>query len=75
MRGFGLLTGLKCVLPNGDVTAAARREGLLVVPAGDNVIRLIPPLVVSDEEIDTAVGMLERAAKGLEASLVKGAAE
>ena len=75
VRGFGLLTGLKCVLPNGDVTAAARREGLLVVPAGDNVIRLIPPLVVSDEEIDTAVGMLERAAKGLEASLVKGAAE
>ncbi len=75
VRGFGLLTGLKCVLPNGDVTAAARREGLLVVPAGDNVIRLIPPLVVSDEEIDMAVGMLERAAKGLEASLVKGAAE
>lgn len=75
VRGVGLLTGLKCVLPNGDVTAAARSENLLVVPAGDNVIRLIPPLTVSDEEIDTAVGMLDKAARTLEASLIKGAAE
>ncbi len=75
VRGAGLLTGLKCVVPNGEVTAEARREGLLVVPAGDNVIRLIPPLIVSDEEIDIAVGMLDKAARSLEAQMVKGAAE
>ncbi|MGL4289455.1 MAG: aminotransferase class III-fold pyridoxal phosphate-dependent enzyme, partial [Phreatobacter sp.] len=65
----------KCVLPNGDVTNAAREADLLVVPAGDNVIRLIPPLIVSDEEIGQAVDKLEKAARQLEASLVKGAAE
>jgi acetylornithine/N-succinyldiaminopimelate aminotransferase len=75
VRGAGLLTGLKCVVPNGEVTAEARREGLLVVPAGDNVIRLIPPLIVSDGEIDLAVGMLDKAAASLEAQMVKGAAE
>lgn len=75
VRGFGLLTGVKCVLPNGDVTNAARDADLLVVPAGDNVIRLIPPLIVSDEEIGQAVDKLEKAARQLEASLVKGAAE
>ncbi|MBN8944451.1 MAG: aspartate aminotransferase family protein [Rhizobiales bacterium] len=75
VRGFGLLTGVKCALPNGDVTNAARDADLLVVPAGDNVIRLIPPLIVSDEEIGQAVDKLEKAARQLEASLVKGAAE
>ncbi|QCI64307.1 aspartate aminotransferase family protein [Phreatobacter stygius] len=75
VRGFGLLTGIKCALPNGDVTNALRDEGLLVVPAGDNVIRLIPPLIVSEEEIGLAVDKLEKAARLIEASLVKGAAE
>ena len=75
VRGVGLLTGLRCVLPNGDVTAELRKENLLVVPAGDNVIRLIPPLNVSDAEIDIAVGMLDKAARNLEATLVRGAAE
>ncbi|CEJ15163.1 Succinylornithine transaminase/acetylornithine aminotransferase [bacterium YEK0313] len=75
VRGFGLLTGLKCALPNGEVTAALRDQDLLVVPAGDNVIRLIPPLNVSEEEIGEAVDRLEKAARRIEASLVKGAAE
>lgn len=75
VRGAGLLTGLKCVLPNGDVTAELRKENLLVVPAGDNVIRLIPPLNVTDAEIDVAVELLDKAARNLEATLVRGAAE
>jgi acetylornithine/N-succinyldiaminopimelate aminotransferase len=75
VRGVGLLTGLKCALPNGDVTNAVRDEDLLVVPAGDNVIRLIPPLTVSEEEVALAVDKLDQAARRLEASLVKGAAE
>ena len=42
IRGEGLLLGLKCRVPNGEIAAAARGEGLLLVPAGDNVVRLLP---------------------------------
>ena len=51
-RGEGLLMGVKCQAANLDVVAAARRELLLTVPAGDNVVRLLPPLNVTDEEIE-----------------------
>ncbi len=62
VRGKGLLLGLKCKLPNTDVTAALREEHLLVVPAGDNVIRIIPPLVATEDDISTAVSTIEQAA-------------
>lgn len=74
VRGFSLLTGLQCVAPNTEVTAALRREDMLGVPAGDNVVRLIPPLIVSDAEIDLAVEKLHRAARAIEAEMAKGAA-
>ena len=62
VRGSGLLLGLKCKAPNIAVTAALRDEKLLVVPAGENVIRLLPPLTVSDEEIRDAVARIHAAA-------------
>ena len=65
-RGEGLLLGLKCRPPCGDVVAAARGEALLTVPAGDNVVRLLPPLNVTDEEIDEAARRLDRAAAAVE---------
>ncbi len=68
IRGEGLMMGLKTVVPNGDVVAAARRHHLLVIAAGDNVIRLVPPLVVSDAEIGDAVRRLEGACADLEAA-------
>ncbi len=61
VRGEGLLLGFKCRVPNADVVAAAARQGLLTVPAGENVVRLLPPLIVSDAEIDEACGRLSRA--------------
>lgn len=59
VRGQGLLMGLKCVVPVADVVAAARDEGLLLVPAGENVVRIIPPLTISEEEISEAIKRLE----------------
>jgi acetylornithine/N-succinyldiaminopimelate aminotransferase len=61
-RGLGLLLGLKCVGTPAQVQAACATEGLLAITAGDNVLRLAPPLVVTDSDIDQAVAMLGRAA-------------
>ena len=61
VRGEGLLLGLRCVTPNGQLVDALRDEHLLAVAAGDNVVRLVPPLIVSDDEVGAAMGMLERA--------------
>ncbi|HWT30281.1 MAG TPA: aspartate aminotransferase family protein [Propylenella sp.] len=59
IRGEGLMLGLKCRIPNADVAAAARAEGLLLVPAGENVVRLLPPLIVSEVEVEEAIARLE----------------
>jgi acetylornithine/N-succinyldiaminopimelate aminotransferase len=75
VRGFGLLTGVRCVVPNTEVAAELRKGNVLSVPAGDNALRLIPPLTVTDEEIGLAVDALEKAARNIEATLVRGAAE
>ena len=66
VRGTGLMLGLKCRPSNLDVVAAGYAEQLITVPAGDNVIRLLPPLNLSDEEIAEAVARLDRAATALE---------
>jgi acetylornithine/N-succinyldiaminopimelate aminotransferase len=62
VRGAGLILGLKCVVPAGEVQAACTAEGLLTVTAGENVVRLVPPLIVREAECREAVGMLRRAA-------------
>ena len=61
-RGMGLLRGLKCVVPQGIVQAACTAEGLMAITAGENVLRLAPPLVVTDSDIDQGVAMLRAAA-------------
>ena len=62
VRGEGLMIGIKCRVPAGDFVAKARDAGILTVGAGDNVVRLLPPLTVSEEEIDMAAERLEAAA-------------
>ncbi len=62
VRGVGLLTGLACVVPNTDVLRAFIDQGLLTVPAGDNVVRVLPPLIVSDEEIAEGIHRIDAAA-------------
>ncbi len=65
VRGLGLLIGIKCRLPAAMILSAVRDEHLLLVPAGDNVLRFLPPLNVSDEEIHAALDALDRAARAL----------
>lgn len=61
IRGQGLLAGLRLKPPVADLVKAALAERLLVVGAGDNVVRLLPPLNVHDDEIAEAVNRLSRA--------------
>jgi len=65
VRGEGLLVGVRCIVPVGEVNAAMRDQNLLGVGAGENVIRLIPPLIVTESEIDEAVERFERALSAL----------
>jgi acetylornithine/N-succinyldiaminopimelate aminotransferase len=74
IRGAGLMCGLKCAMPNAAVNAALREQRLLAVPAGDNVVRLLPPLIVSDEEIRTAVERIRSAAGNLVTAAPAGVA-
>ena len=60
VRGRGLLVGFETPAPAGEVVEAARDEGLLVLTAGDRVVRLAPPLTVSDDEVAAALDVLAR---------------
>lgn len=62
VRGSGLLMGLKMQVPNTEFVAALRNEGLLTVGAGDNVVRLLPPLIIGEDEVRYATEAIERAA-------------
>ena len=68
VRGQGLMLGLKCKVPNGDVVARLFANGLLVVGAGDNVVRLVPPLIIGESEIDAAAAIIDLAAGQLAAA-------
>lgn len=65
VRGAGLMLGLVAVPPNGDVVAAATENGMLTVPAGDNVVRLIPPLTIGNTEVDEAIAILDKTAASM----------
>jgi acetylornithine/N-succinyldiaminopimelate aminotransferase len=76
VRGEGLLIGLRAAIPNGELVDALRAEKLLTVGAGDNVVRLLPPLIVSPVEIADAVERIDRACSKLEqARSLKAGAE
>ncbi|WP_332308039.1 aspartate aminotransferase family protein [Elstera litoralis] len=62
VRGEGLLMGLRCVAPNGEVQTRLREQGLLTVAAGDNVVRLLPPLTIGDAEIQEALAAVKAVA-------------
>ena len=65
VRGKGLMIGVKCAIPNTDVAARAMDNGLLVVVGGDNVIRLLPSLLIEQAEVDAAIAILDRSAAEL----------
>jgi acetylornithine aminotransferase len=58
VRGRGLLIGVDVEIPASDVVEAARERGLLVLTAGERVVRLAPPLTASEDEIDEALAVL-----------------
>jgi acetylornithine/N-succinyldiaminopimelate aminotransferase len=61
VRGQGLMLGLKCKVPNTKLLEALRAEKLLTVQAGDNVVRLLPPLIIGEDEIELAAAKLDAA--------------
>ncbi len=68
VRGSGLMLGLKCKPAAAEVVKAGYANEVIVVPAADNVVRLLPPLNITDEEIDEALERLDRTAASLQAS-------
>jgi acetylornithine/N-succinyldiaminopimelate aminotransferase len=66
VRGEGLLLGLAAVGPNSELVDALRAENLLAVAAGDNVVRLLPPLIIEEPDIADAIDRIDRAAGRLE---------
>ena len=65
VRGLGLMLGIRCAVDAGEAVAAMRRRRVLTVPAGDNVMRLLPPLIVEDDHIDEAVAALDAVGREL----------
>jgi acetylornithine/N-succinyldiaminopimelate aminotransferase len=66
IRGMGLMLGIALRIPVNDFAAAARAEGILVIPAAENVARLLPPLIVGEEEIFEAVARFDAACRRIE---------
>ena len=66
VRGAGLMLGVECIVPNMDVVNAGYDLDILTVPGGANVIRLLPPLNATIEELNQAVARLDRVATQLE---------
>ena len=61
VRGEGLLIGVRAQVPPGELVDALRAEKMIAVAAGDNVVRLLPPLIISEEEIAEGIRRLDRA--------------
>jgi acetylornithine/N-succinyldiaminopimelate aminotransferase len=64
VRGWGLLKGVECIAEGftaGELVGVAMEKGLLLVPAGPKVVRFVPPLIVSEQEIDEALKLFEEA--------------
>ena len=60
-RGMGLMQGLVCTLPVGQVSAKALEQGLIIITAGAYVIRMVPPLVIEKKHVDEMIEKLEKA--------------
>jgi acetylornithine/N-succinyldiaminopimelate aminotransferase len=79
IRGEGLILGIKTHVPNTDFAAAVREARMLTIPAGDNVVRLLPPLIVGEAEVGEAMTRLDAACTAIEGELkaiaTRGAAE
>ncbi|MBF9234901.1 aspartate aminotransferase family protein [Microvirga alba] len=79
VRGLGLMMGLRTHVPNTEFINIARKEKIILIGAGDNVTRLLPPLIISDADVAEALNRLDAACAAIEAELKnaaqRGAAE
>lgn len=75
VRGQGLLLGLKCKVANNELIDALRERGMLAVGAGDNVVRILPPLIVEEAHVREAIGILNDACAFLAHRPAKDAAK
>ncbi len=73
VRGEGLLVGLRALIPAGALVDALRAEKMLTVAAGDNVVRLLPPLIVTEQELAEGIARLDRACGKLHRALAAAA--
>jgi acetylornithine/N-succinyldiaminopimelate aminotransferase len=73
IRGEGLMQGVQLRVPPAEFAAAARAEKLIVIPAAENVVRILPPLIVSDEELREGVNRLGAACRAFEVAAKQGA--
>ena len=64
LRGRGLMRGLECVVPAGEMVARLREAGLLTVGAAENVVRIVPPLTIDESHVEEALTILERVCEG-----------
>ncbi|MGF9757092.1 aspartate aminotransferase family protein [Microvirga sp. 0TCS3.31] len=67
VRGQGLIMGLRTVVPNTAFVSAARNQKLIVIGAGDNVVRLLPPLIISEADLGEAIDRLDATCAAIEA--------
>jgi acetylornithine/N-succinyldiaminopimelate aminotransferase len=73
LRGEGLLIGVRALIPAGELVDALRAEKMIAVSAGDNVVRLLPPLIVGETEIAEGIARLDRACARLSRAMLSGA--
>jgi len=74
-RGQGLMLGLKCKVANNTLIDALRERGMLAVGAGDNVVRILPPLIIDEAHVRDAIGILNDACLSLSHRPLKDAAK
>jgi len=65
VRGMGLMIGLKCIVEKTVLCTKLREKGMLTVGAGDNVIRLVPPLTIDESHVDEALAILDESCREL----------
>jgi acetylornithine/succinyldiaminopimelate/putrescine aminotransferase len=61
VRGEGLLLGIECEKPVADIITACRKQGLLILRAGTNVLRFLPPLIITKNDVKEALKKLNMA--------------
>tara|TARA_R110000824_G_scaffold118960_15_gene272376 strand:+ start:71386 stop:72582 length:1197 start_codon:yes stop_codon:yes gene_type:complete len=74
VRGHALMLGIKTKVPNTELVEALRTEHMLTVGASDNVVRLLPPLIIDEAHLEEAIDKLDKACKALEAKASAGGA-